>query len=79
LQAAVRAGLAITVLSKDMVPPGLKIVGAEHHLPLLPDTEIALYRAPGRLARAAELLAEHITHSLEVRPKSDHDRHQKLR
>jgi DNA-binding transcriptional LysR family regulator len=79
LQAAVRAGLAITVLSKDMVPPGLKIVGAEHHLPTLPDTEIALYRAPGRLARAAELLAEHITHSLEVRPKSDHDKHQKLR
>lgn len=74
LQAAVRAGLAITVLSKDMVPPGLKIVGAEQHLPLLPDSEIALYRAPGKLARAAEMLAEHITHSLEAHPKSDPDR-----
>lgn len=74
LQAAVRAGLAITVLSKDMVPPGLKIVGAEQHLPVLPDSEIALYRAPGKLARAAEMLAEHITHSLEAHPKSDPDR-----
>ena len=29
VQAAVRAGLAVTVLSKDMVPAGLKIVEAE--------------------------------------------------
>lgn len=69
LQAAVRAGLGISVLSKDMVPPGLKIVGADQNLPLLPDSEIALYRAPGRLSRAAELLAEHIIHSLEMRPQ----------
>jgi DNA-binding transcriptional LysR family regulator len=65
LQAAVRAGLGITVLSKDMVPSGLKLLGEEHGLPQLPDTEIALYRAPGKLSRAAELLAEHIIHSLE--------------
>lgn len=67
LQAAVRAGLGITVLSKDTIPPGLKIVGVEHHLPQLPDSEIALYRAPGKLSRAAEMLAEHIIHSLEIR------------
>jgi DNA-binding transcriptional LysR family regulator len=66
LQAAVRAGLGITVMSKDMVPTGLNILGAEHGLPQLPDTEIALYRAPGTLSRAAELLAEHMIHSLEV-------------
>ena len=67
LQAAVRAGLGVTVLSKDTIPPGLKIVGTEHQLPQLPDSEIALYRAPGKLSRAAEMLAEHIVHSLEVR------------
>lgn len=66
LQAAVRAGLGLTVLSKEMVPPDFKILGADHGLPQLPDTEIALYRAPGRLSRAAELLAEHIVHSLET-------------
>ena len=66
LQAAVRAGLAVTVLSKDMVPDGLLMLGPEYELPMLPDTEIALYRAPGTLSRAAQLLAEHITHSLEA-------------
>ena len=66
LQAAVRAGLGVTVLSKDMVPDGVKLLGEEHGFPKLPDAEIALYRAPGRLSRAAELLAEHIVHSLEA-------------
>jgi DNA-binding transcriptional LysR family regulator len=67
LQAAVRAGLGVTVLPREMVPPGLTILGeAEHGLPVLPDTEIVLYRAPGALPRAAELLAEHIVHSLET-------------
>jgi len=66
LQAAVRAGLGVTVMSKEMVPDRLILLGAEHGLPALPDTEIALYRAPGALTRAAELLAEHITHSLEI-------------
>jgi DNA-binding transcriptional LysR family regulator len=66
LQAAVRAGLGVTVLSKDMVPVGLTVLGAEHALPELPDTEIALYRAPGILSRAAQLLAEHVIHSLEL-------------
>jgi DNA-binding transcriptional LysR family regulator len=66
LQAAVRAGLGVTVLSKGMVPQGLKLLGAEHGLPAMPDAEIALYRAPGVLSRAAELLAEDIIHSLEI-------------
>ncbi|MBX9774588.1 MAG: LysR family transcriptional regulator [Xanthobacteraceae bacterium] len=80
LQAAVRAGLGITVLSKDMVPPDLKILGADYSLPQLPDTEIALYRAPGKLSRAAELLAEHIVHSLEApgrRVSIEHANHAK--
>jgi DNA-binding transcriptional LysR family regulator len=66
LQAAVRAGLGVTVLSKDMTPEGMMMLGAEHNLPTMPDTEIALYQAPGTLSRAAQLLAEHITHSLEI-------------
>jgi DNA-binding transcriptional LysR family regulator len=66
LQAAVRAGLGVTVLSKDMVPDGLILLGAEQGFPVLADTEIALYQAPGALSRAAQLLAEHIVHSLEI-------------
>jgi DNA-binding transcriptional LysR family regulator len=66
LQAAVRAGLGVTVLPREMVPPGLVVLGeADHALPSLPDTEIVLYRAPGGSSRAAELLADHIVHSLE--------------
>jgi DNA-binding transcriptional LysR family regulator len=72
LQAAVRAGLGVTVMSKDMVPEGLTLLGPEHGLPQMPDTEIALYRAPGALSRAAQLLSEHIIHSLEsARPRRD--------
>jgi molybdate transport repressor ModE-like protein len=67
LQAAVSAGLGVTVLPKEMVPSGFVLLSeAEHRLPSLPDTEIVLYRAPGALSRPAELLAEHIVHSLEV-------------
>jgi DNA-binding transcriptional LysR family regulator len=68
LQAAVRAGLGVTVMSRDMVPDGLIMLGEDSGLPLMPDTEIALYRAPGQLSRAAELLATHIVHSLEISP-----------
>jgi len=66
LLAAVQAGLGVSVMSKDMVPDGLKVLGEEHGLPPLPDSEIALYRAPGRLSRAAELLAQDIAHELET-------------
>ncbi len=65
VQAAVRAGLGITILPKEMVAEDFHIVGAEHDLPELADTEIALYRAPGALSKAAELLAEYIVRSLE--------------
>lgn len=65
VQAAVRAGLGVTVLPREMVPPGLAILGPAQGFPALADTEIALYRAPGHLPQAAELLAEHIVRSLE--------------
>ena len=66
LQAAVRAGLGMTVLPREMVPAGFAMLGPEQGMPPLADTEIVLYRAPGSLSRAAELLAEHIVHSLEI-------------
>jgi DNA-binding transcriptional LysR family regulator len=64
IHAAVRAGLGVTVLSKGMVPDGLVIVSDQQGLPALPDTEIALYKAPGSLSRAAELLAQDIVQAL---------------
>ncbi|MGE7157615.1 LysR substrate-binding domain-containing protein [Methylorubrum rhodesianum] len=57
LQAAVQAGLGVTVLPTEMIPPGLISVSSRLQLPKLPDTEIVLRRAPGTLSPAAELLA----------------------
>jgi len=66
-QAAVRAGLGVTVLPREMVPAGLITLGVEDGLPALDDTEIALLEAPGPLSRPSKLLAEHIIASLERR------------
>lgn len=62
--AAVRAGLGVSVLPKDMVPDGLRIVDGGP-LPPLHDTEIALLARPG-LSRPAERLKDHIIRSLEI-------------
>jgi len=64
-QAAVQAGLGLTVLPKAMVPPGLRLMGPAEGLPRLAETEIALCRAPGTLSRPADRLAGHIVTSLE--------------
>lgn len=66
IQAAVRAGLGVTVLPKEMVATGLSVVSAEAALPGLEDTEILLLKAAGPLSKAAEMLAEHIVRSLEA-------------
>jgi DNA-binding transcriptional LysR family regulator len=68
LLAAVRAGLGVTILSKDMVPEGFVLMDTHHGLPILPDAEIALYQAPGSTSRATQLLSEVIIHALEVSP-----------
>jgi DNA-binding transcriptional LysR family regulator len=62
-QAAVRAGLGVSVLPKDMTPEGLVILDAGG-LPNLHDTEIALLTAPS-LSKPANRLREHIVRSLE--------------
>lgn len=71
-QAAVRAGLGLSVLPREMVPSTLVALGPEDGLPLLDDTEIALLKAPGTLSRPAERLSEHIVHSLEREAEGGH-------
>ena len=60
--AAVRAGLGMTVLPKDMVPPDLHIIDGKP-LPDLKDTEIALLQKE-RLSVPAQRLKEHVVRSL---------------
>lgn len=62
--AAVKAGLGMTVLPKDMVPAGLAAVERREDLPDLHDTEIALLSAR-KLSAPARRLHEHIVRSLE--------------
>jgi len=60
--AAVKAGLGVTVLPKDMVPPGLHVIDGQP-LPDLKDTEIALIHRD-RLSIPARRLMEHVIKSL---------------
>lgn len=63
-QSAVNAGLGITVLPREMVPPYLTPITDDPGLPPLYDTEIALIEAPG-LSPTAHRLAQHIHAALE--------------
>ncbi|NEW89440.1 LysR family transcriptional regulator [Rhodopseudomonas sp. WA056] len=60
--AAVKAGLGVTVLPKDMVPADLDTIDGAP-LPDLKDTEIALLHAPD-LSPPAQRLSEHIVRCL---------------
>lgn len=62
--AAVKAGLGITVLPANMLPPGIHAIRTEIKLPELVDAEIALLKREN-LPKAGSMLAEHIVHSLE--------------
>ena len=63
-QAAVRAGLGVTVLPAGMVPSGFKVLDKKEGLPTLPEAEIALMLA-SPLIHAADRLGDHIVRSLE--------------
>jgi DNA-binding transcriptional LysR family regulator len=63
--AALLAGLGVTVLPLEMVPPDLTILSEP--MPPLADTEIALLRARTAVPPAAERLAEFILSSLDRR------------
>jgi DNA-binding transcriptional LysR family regulator len=65
-QAAVRAGLGLTVLPKEMVPEDFFIIDTGAGGPDLSDTEIALMTA-STLSVPAERLATHMVRSLERR------------
>ena len=61
-----RAGLGVTILPREMVPPDLVVlVEAAHRLPALPATEIVLYCARGTASPSATRLGDHIVQSLE--------------
>jgi DNA-binding transcriptional LysR family regulator len=64
LQAAVYAGLAISIFPQCALTPDLRQVGAAEGLPSLPAQEIVVQRKPGGIAPAAEHLAHYINKEL---------------
>ncbi|MBV6638037.1 MAG: hypothetical protein KI788_19305, partial [Mameliella sp.] len=57
--AIVGAGLAVTAMTRSMVPEALQVLSTDI-LPDLPGMEIALHRRPGRPTEPARLLTEMI-------------------
>lgn len=70
LSAAVRAGLALTVLTPSMLGPELRVLSTNEGLPDLQDIEITLHRSPGRPSEATQQLA----HQLQAHIKGNQAR-----
>jgi DNA-binding transcriptional LysR family regulator len=64
-QAAVLAGLGVTVLPRAMLPAGISVLGPAQGFPPLADTQIALLGNAHGLSTPASKLADHIIASLE--------------
>jgi DNA-binding transcriptional LysR family regulator len=60
--AAVSAGLAIGVLLRTTVPPGLRVLGEQHGLPALPAIGQSLIRRPGESPTVDALEAQIVAH-----------------
>lgn len=71
--AALRAGLGVTALPRDMAPPDLVHLKPEDGFPPLADTEIALIRGAKNLPVAAERLSAFILTTLNGNSGSDKD------
>jgi DNA-binding transcriptional LysR family regulator len=61
---AVRAGLAISVFKRSLLPRDLRVLGEAEGLPKLPSAEIALHRASDRPSAAVAELALHLRRGL---------------
>ncbi len=59
IQAALAAGLAVGVLGRGTLPPGVRVLRADEGFPPLPAATIALHRGTGHES-AVDFLAEHM-------------------
>ena len=67
--AAVESGLAVAVLTRCSVPPGLQILNDKHGLPSLPSMEVAVVRGKAsRLTVAVDAMYEQVLRTLLQRP-----------
>jgi len=71
LQAAVFAGMAVTVLGKSALVAGMRQIGVNEYFPPLPKVDLLLYRAPGSPTAAATALHDYLAHYLSLEPGTD--------
>jgi DNA-binding transcriptional LysR family regulator len=65
LQAAALAGMAVTVLGRSALQPGLREIGTAQGFPPLPPVDLLLYRAAGRNSAAIDALYNYLESYLE--------------
>ncbi len=63
-EAIAAAGIAVTLVKEGTARADLRFLGAEEGLPDLPQAEIALHRVPAGRNKAADKLADFLTHNL---------------
>ncbi|MCW5626600.1 MAG: LysR family transcriptional regulator, partial [Burkholderiales bacterium] len=66
LQAAVFAGMAVTVLCKSALVHGMRQLGVQDYFPPLPKVDLLLYRASGPNSAAAMALHDYLAHNLGI-------------
>jgi len=65
VEAVAEAGIAVTVAKEGTARSGLKFLGPSDGFPNLPESEIALYHAPGKRAAAVSTLSDYLAASLK--------------
>jgi hypothetical protein len=58
--------MAISVLGRSAVVPGMRQIGISEYFPPLPKVDLLLYRAPGMATPAASALHEYLAHNLAL-------------
>ncbi len=71
LVAAATAGLAITMMSRSILPAGLRSLSSEEGFPHLPDASILLHRNPQSNNPITDSLAEHFVRAFAVKGELD--------
>lgn len=64
LQSAVFAGMAVTVLGRSALVPGMREIGVSEYFPPLPAVDLLLYRASGRNLAAIDALQNYLENYL---------------
>lgn len=64
LQAAVFAGLAVSVFPSCALVPSIRKLGRGDDLPFLPPVDLVMHRRPGGVSEAAEHLAQYVAREL---------------